>query len=132
MAILRHREAARLLEEQGPTVIEKPGAPTSRIVRNPLSVTVRADAEQIRTQARELGLSPSARANLAIPVQAEGLESIDDDLGPPPEPEPLTLEEVRQMSPDQINGRWDEVQALLRGDPPKPPRLIGGRSTWRS
>src|SRR5450759_3885851 len=55
---------------------------THSVVRSPRSV-VRDDGEQIRLFARELGLSPSARAGLRVEPE-HGFGSIDHDLGLPP------------------------------------------------
>jgi phage terminase small subunit len=44
---------------------------------------VRDDADQVRVLARELGLSPVARANLQILPGAD-VPDIDADIGPPP------------------------------------------------
>ncbi|CAN5671081.1 phage terminase small subunit P27 family [soil metagenome] len=58
------------------------GARNKELVRNPLHQIVRDDRDAIRLLARELGLSPSARANLQ--VQAGGfMPDIDAELGPP-------------------------------------------------
>jgi P27 family predicted phage terminase small subunit len=62
-----------------PLVIKLDGEP----VKNPLHQLVKDHGEAVRLFARELGLSPSARAGLRVeagPVSGD----IDDVLGPPP------------------------------------------------
>jgi phage terminase small subunit len=53
------------------------------LVKNPLHQVVRDDGEQIRLFARELGLSPSARAGLRVEPE-HGFDLIDPVLGLPP------------------------------------------------
>ena len=53
------------------------------LVRNPMHQIVRDDRDAIRLLARELGLSPAARASLRVPPGAEAPD-IDAVLGPPP------------------------------------------------
>ena len=40
-----------------------------------------------------------------------------------PDSKPLTTEDIRAMSPDQINANWDRVKAGLRGEKPLPADL---------
>ena len=53
------------------------------LVKNPLHQVIRDGSDQIRLFARELGLSPSARAGLHVESD-HGFRSIDDDIGLPP------------------------------------------------
>lgn len=53
------------------------------LVKSPLHQVVRDNAEQVRLWARELGLTPAARAGLYLNDE-HGATSIDDELGPPP------------------------------------------------
>lgn len=53
------------------------------LVKNPLHQVVRDHADHVRLLARELGLSPAARASLQLGPGAE-LPDIDAELGPPP------------------------------------------------
>src|SRR3954452_14152125 len=76
-AYSRYVEAAELYAKGSP-LLSKHGT----IVKNPLHQVVRESADQVRLFARELGLSPAARANLQIRPSAGDL-NIDSDLGPP-------------------------------------------------
>lgn len=76
-AYARYVEAAELYA-QGSPLMRKHGS----IVKNPLHQVVRDSADQVRLLARELGLSPAARANLQIRPGAQ-VPDIDADLGPP-------------------------------------------------
>jgi P27 family predicted phage terminase small subunit len=77
-AVSRYAQAARLYAGSGPLVRRDGG-----LVKNPLHQVVRDDGDQIRLFARELGLSPSARAGLRVEPE-HGFGSIDPDLGLPP------------------------------------------------
>jgi P27 family predicted phage terminase small subunit len=77
-AVSRYAQAARLYAGSGPLVRHAGG-----LVKNPLHQVVRDDGEQIRLFARELGLSPSARAGLRVEPE-HGFGSIDPALGLPP------------------------------------------------
>ena len=77
-AVSRYAQAARLYAGSGPLVRH-----AGSLVKNPLHQVVRDDGEQIRLFARELGLSPSARAGLRVEPEY-GFGSIDPDLGLPP------------------------------------------------
>lgn len=53
-------------------------------VKNPMHQVVRDNADQVRLLARELGFSPSARANLHIQIAGgPGVTPLDTDLGMP-------------------------------------------------
>jgi P27 family predicted phage terminase small subunit len=77
-AVSRYAGAARLYAGSGPLVRH-----AGSLVKNPLHQVVRDDGEQIRLFARELGLSPSARAGLRVEPE-HGFDSIDPVLGLPP------------------------------------------------
>jgi P27 family predicted phage terminase small subunit len=77
-AVSRYAGAARLYAGSGPLVRH-----AGSLVKNPLHQVVRDDGEQIRLFARELGLSPSARAGLRVEPE-HGFGSIDPVLGLPP------------------------------------------------
>ena len=77
-AVSRYAQAARLYAGSGPLVRH-----AGSLVKNPLHQVVRDDGEQIRLFARELGLSPSARAGLRVEPEYN-FGSIDPDLGLPP------------------------------------------------
>jgi P27 family predicted phage terminase small subunit len=68
-----------LLAQTGPLV---KGARGKDLVRSPMHQIVRDDRDQMRLLARELGLSPAARANLSMQTGAD-LPDIDALLGPP-------------------------------------------------
>ena len=76
--VVRYLEAHELYAASSP-LITRPGG---ILVKNPLHQVVRDDADQVRLLARELGLSPSARANLQITPRPDGA-GMDDVLGPP-------------------------------------------------
>jgi P27 family predicted phage terminase small subunit len=61
-AVARYNVASRLYDKTGPVVAGFGGA----MVKNPLHQIVRESAEQVRAFARELGLTPSARAGLKV------------------------------------------------------------------
>lgn len=73
----RYVEASELYA-QGSPLMRKHGF----LVKNPLHQVVRDSSEQVRMLARELGLSPAARANLQI-RQGANVPDIDSDIGPP-------------------------------------------------
>ncbi|MCC7206577.1 MAG: hypothetical protein IT323_04685 [Anaerolineae bacterium] len=68
-----------------------------------------ANEAELDADARELSRAlPKAGANGA------GVGSVG--VGNPAGRAPLTLDEVRRMTPAQINRRWDEIKPLLRGE----------------
>jgi P27 family predicted phage terminase small subunit len=77
-AVSRYAGASRPYAGSGPLVRRDGG-----LVKNALHQVIRDDGEQIRLFARELGLSPSARAGLRVEPEY-GFGSIDPDLGLPP------------------------------------------------
>jgi P27 family predicted phage terminase small subunit len=78
-AMSRYVQAAELYAASKNPLIKRGG----QLVKNPLHQIVRDDQDAVRLFARELGLSPSARAGLRVePSAVRG--DIDDVLGPPP------------------------------------------------
>ena len=77
-AVARYAQAAELYAASGP-LMRRDGD----LVKNPLHQVVRDNADAVRLFARELGLSPSARAGLHV-QQGPTAGDIDDVLGPPP------------------------------------------------
>jgi P27 family predicted phage terminase small subunit len=77
-AVARYVEAAELYARSSP-LVRRDG----ELVKNPLHQVVRDNADQVRLFARELGLSPSARAGLRVEAGPTSGD-IDDVLGPPP------------------------------------------------
>ena len=77
-AYARYLEAARLYATATPIVHDR-----GHLAKNPLHQVVRDHADQVRLLARELGLSPAARANLQVSVGAY-VPDISDEIGPPP------------------------------------------------
>lgn len=61
-AVARYEEANTLLRKSGPLLKGRRG----EMVRNPLALVVRDNANLIRIYARELGLTPAARAGLHV------------------------------------------------------------------
>jgi P27 family predicted phage terminase small subunit len=77
-AVARYVAAAELYAQSSPLLKDR-----GHLAKNPLHQVVRENADQVRLFARELGLSPSARAGLRVEAgPASG--DIDDVLGPPP------------------------------------------------
>ncbi len=77
-AVSRYAQAAELSAASSP-LMRRDG----ELVKNPLHQVVRDNADAVRLFARELGLSPSARAGLRV-EQGPTAGDIDDVLGPPP------------------------------------------------
>lgn len=77
-AVSRYVEAQTLYTQASPLLKDR-----GHLVKNPLHQVVRDSADQVRMLARELGLSPAARANLRI-QPGSVVPDIDADLGPPP------------------------------------------------
>ena len=78
-AVSAYERDVALLARSGPVIA---GARGRELVRNPLPQIVRDDRDAMRLLARELGLSPAARANLRIQPGSDGAD-IDAVLGPP-------------------------------------------------
>lgn len=74
----RYVEAVELYDQTTP-LIRKHGV----LAKNPLHQIVRDNADQVRVLARELGLSPAARANLQM-MPGGVLPDINAELGLPP------------------------------------------------
>jgi P27 family predicted phage terminase small subunit len=66
-AAARYQFAARMLEQSGPLVRGQKG----ELVKNPLHQIVRDNAVLLRSFARELGLTPAARAGMTGPAREE-------------------------------------------------------------
>ena len=77
-AVSRYAQAAELYAKSSP-LMRRDG----ELVKNPLHQVVRDNADAVRLFARELGLSPSARAGLRVEPSAVAGD-IEDVLGPPP------------------------------------------------
>jgi P27 family predicted phage terminase small subunit len=77
-AVSRYAQAAELYAKSSP-LMRRDG----ELVKNPLHQVVRDNADAVRLFARELGLSPSARAGLRVEPSALSGD-IEDVLGPPP------------------------------------------------
>ena len=74
-AVSRYVEAQQLYAQASPLLKDR-----GHLVKNPLHQIVRDSADQVRLLARELGLSPAARANLQLIVGAEAPD-ISSDIG---------------------------------------------------
>jgi P27 family predicted phage terminase small subunit len=74
----RFLAAAELYAKSAPLLNDR-----GHLTKNPLHQVVRDNADHVRLLARELGLSPAARASLQLLPGAE-LPDIDAELGPPP------------------------------------------------
>ena len=77
-AVVRYEESAVLYAESSPLVNTR-----GVLVKNPLHQVVRDNAEQMRLFARELGLSPAARAGLRMDSSRPG-SGIEQEIGLPP------------------------------------------------
>jgi P27 family predicted phage terminase small subunit len=77
-AVARYERAAELYAAASPLVNDR-----GHLAKNPLHQVVRDNADQVRLLARDLGLSPAARANLQLQPGAS-VPDIDADIGPPP------------------------------------------------
>lgn|GEM_PF-583145 len=78
-AVSRYEEAQRLYATSSPLLRDR-----GHLTKNPLHQVVRENADQVRVLARELGLSPAARANLRIEQGPGAGGDIDAHIGPPP------------------------------------------------
>lgn len=78
-AVAGYEYAVRLLAQSGPLVRGQKG----ELVKNPLHQIVRDNRDAIRLFARELGLSPSARAGLRI-EREHALDPLTAEIGLPP------------------------------------------------
>ncbi len=74
----RYRQAADMLGNSAPLLNDR-----GHLTKNPLHQVVRDNADHVRLLARELGLSPAARAGLQLLPGSEAPD-IDAELGPPP------------------------------------------------
>jgi len=78
-AVTRYAVAQRLYVASGPLLKDR-----GHLAKNPLHQVVRENADAIRLFARELGLTPSARAGLQLLETGPMGGEIDDQIGPPP------------------------------------------------
>lgn len=76
-AMARYVQAAQLLEESGPIIHGQRG---TEMVKSPLNQIVRDNAALVRALARELGLTPSARAGMSTGNQAEAADPFEQFL----------------------------------------------------
>jgi P27 family predicted phage terminase small subunit len=82
-AVSRYSYAATTLEQAGPLITARgTGARRGELVKNPLHQIVRDDALLVRAFARELGLTPSARAGLETPAGVGGMAAELDRVLP--------------------------------------------------
>jgi P27 family predicted phage terminase small subunit len=79
-AVVRYRQAASPLARSAPLIR---GARAGDLIANPLDRVTRGWADQIRLFARELGLTPSARAGLHMEISPFS-SSLEDEIGLPP------------------------------------------------
>lgn len=83
-AVERYRQSVRAYHHGGAMpVVKATGRDDRGVVRNPLMQVIRDNADQVRAWARELGLTPSARANLRM-LDIKPGAGIAAELGPPP------------------------------------------------
>ncbi len=80
-AVSQYEEAMALLRSSGPLV--RGVRAKGELVKNPLHQIVRDSRDAVRLFARELGLSPSARAGLNVQVSGTGGDILAD-IGLPP------------------------------------------------
>lgn len=78
-AVSRYAAAQRLYIQSGPILKDR-----GHLTKNPLHQVVRENADMVRLFARELGLTPSARAGLQLLETGPTGGEIDDLIGPPP------------------------------------------------
>jgi P27 family predicted phage terminase small subunit len=81
-AVSRYAQAAEVYARSGP-LVRGVHRGAGELVKNPIHQVARDHADQVRLFARELGLSPSARAGLRVEPSAVSGD-IEDVLGPPP------------------------------------------------
>jgi P27 family predicted phage terminase small subunit len=77
-AVSRYAQAVKLYVGSGPLLRDR-----GHLVKTPLHQVVRDNADEVRQFARELGLSPSARAGLRIESD-RAFDSLTADIGLPP------------------------------------------------
>ena len=77
-AVSQYQSSVRTLASSSPLVRYRDG-----LVKNPLHQIVRDSRDAVRLFARELGLSPSARAGLNIQIDGAGGD-MAAEIGPPP------------------------------------------------
>ncbi len=79
-AVSQYQTAMRMLVSSSPLVR---GARSGDLVKNPLHQIVRESRDAVRLFARELGLSPSARAGLNVELGGMAWD-MAAEIGPPP------------------------------------------------
>ena len=79
-AVSQYQSAMRMLVSSSPLVR---GARSGDLIKNPLHQIVRDARDAVRLFARELGLSPSARAGLNVQI-GNAASDISDEIGLPP------------------------------------------------
>ncbi len=79
-AVSQYESSMRTLVSSSPLVR---GARSGDLIKNPLHQIVRDARDAVRLFARELGLSPSARAGLNVQMSGNGGD-ISAEIGPPP------------------------------------------------
>jgi len=79
-AVSQYQTAMRMLVSSSPLVR---GARSGDLIKNPLHQIVRESRDAVRLFARELGLSPSARAGLDIQADGAGGD-MASEIGLPP------------------------------------------------
>jgi P27 family predicted phage terminase small subunit len=77
-SVARYEQAARVYAQSGPLLNTRAG-----IVKNPVHQVVRDWGETTMRTARELGLTPSARAGLQVDSD-HGFDAVSVDIGLPP------------------------------------------------
>ncbi len=79
-AVSQYQSSMRMLVSSSPLVR---GARSGDLIKNPLHQIVRDARDAVRLFARELGLSPSARAGLNVQI-GNAASDISDEIGLPP------------------------------------------------
>jgi len=77
-AVSQYQRAVNALASSGPLIKSR-----GELVKNPLHQIVRDSRDAVRLFARELGLSPSARAGLNVQI-GNAASDISDEIGLPP------------------------------------------------
>lgn len=80
-AFSRYLQAQKLYAVSGALI--RSTRRSGEIVRNPVGYVIARESEQLVRLARELGLSPAARAGLRVTI-LDRRDDISDVLGPPP------------------------------------------------
>ena len=75
-AVSLYRQSVRMLASSSPLVKGR-----HELIKNPLHQIVRDNRDAVRLFARELGLSPAARASLQVAAGPGAFGDIDDEIG---------------------------------------------------